>query len=253
MIYETSHLGINDEFHMSRPRDLNYPLHIHGTYEIYWVLHGSTEIRIGDSRIHMSAGDCAVIFPHVRHGYSSESGTEALMCIFSPSLVRSYSRAHDGQIPESPCFRPRSVPPECEPENIYRRKAFLYSVLGELEENTAYLSATRGRDEVMTERILAYIDENYSSPDCDLKALSTHLGYDYTYVSKFFSANLSVGFRRFMNLYRIHKAQLLLREEDVTVTEAAFSVGYSSVRNFNYEFLSITGMTPGEYRRGERK
>ena len=139
------------------------------------------------------------------------------------------------------------------PENIYRRKAFLYSVLGELEENTAYLSATRGRDEVMTERILAYIDENYTSPDCDLKALSTHLGYDYTYVSKFFSANLSVGFRRFMNLYRIHKAQLLLREEDVTVTEAALSVGYSSVRNFNYEFLSITGMTPGEYRRGERK
>jgi AraC-like DNA-binding protein len=43
----------------------------------------------------------------------------------------------------------------------------------------------------------------------------------------------------------------LLREEQPTITEIAFEVGFQSLSQFNRTFRALTGMAPGEFRRKE--
>lgn len=47
---------------------------------------------------------------------------------------------------------------------------------------------------------------------------------------------------------RIERAQALLRRGDVTVTEACFAVGCTSLGSFSSRFTQIVGETPSAYR-----
>ena len=48
---------------------------------------------------------------------------------------------------------------------------------------------------------------------------------------------------------RIERAMALLRRGDVSVTEACFEVGFSSLGTFSTRFSELVGMTPSAYRR----
>ena len=48
---------------------------------------------------------------------------------------------------------------------------------------------------------------------------------------------------------RIERAMALLRGGDVSVTDACFAVGYSSLGTFSTRFTDLVGMTPSAYRR----
>jgi AraC-like DNA-binding protein len=48
---------------------------------------------------------------------------------------------------------------------------------------------------------------------------------------------------------RIERAMALLRRGDVSVTEACFAVGCSSLGTFSTRFTELVGMPPSAYRR----
>ncbi len=47
---------------------------------------------------------------------------------------------------------------------------------------------------------------------------------------------------------RVERAMALLRRGDVSVTEACFEVGFSSLGTFSTRFAELVGMPPSEYR-----
>ncbi len=49
--------------------------------------------------------------------------------------------------------------------------------------------------------------------------------------------------------YRLNKAQALLTETDISVSETALSVGFNSISYFTETFRKVYGCSPGEYRR----
>ena len=56
-----------------------------------------------------------------------------------------------------------------------------------------------------------------------------------------------------INDYRIEKAQALLKEGNLTITEIALSCGYSCIRSFNRNFLKICAIAPKLYKGLEQK
>jgi AraC-like DNA-binding protein len=50
---------------------------------------------------------------------------------------------------------------------------------------------------------------------------------------------------------RIERAMALLRRGDVSVTDACFAVGCSSLGTFSTRFTELVGMSPSAYRRHE--
>ena len=55
-------------------------------------------------------------------------------------------------------------------------------------------------------------------------------------------------FTGLVNDLRIAEAQKLLHNDQFSISEIAFEVGFNNLSNFNRRFKTITGKTPGEYR-----
>jgi AraC family transcriptional regulator len=79
--------------------------------------------------------------------------------------------------------------------------------------------------------------------------LSEKLHYEYTHLSSLFS---SVEGRTIENFYieqRIEKAKELLIYGNLTLSEIAFELDYSSTAHLSSQFKKITGLTPSHFKK----
>jgi len=56
------------------------------------------------------------------------------------------------------------------------------------------------------------------------------------------------SFSELANEYRLREAQELLTTTDLSITDIAYSVGFSSITSFNRVFKEITEQSPTEFR-----
>ena len=74
--------------------------------------------------------------------------------------------------------------------------------------------------------------------------LSTRLHKDYSLLSKLFSEVKGITLERYAILHRIEYAKELLCYNQLSTSEIAYKLGYSSPAHFAAQFKQITGMTP---------
>ncbi|MBP2830698.1 helix-turn-helix transcriptional regulator [Aquimarina sp. U1-2] len=79
--------------------------------------------------------------------------------------------------------------------------------------------------------------------------LSESLGYSYTYLSNIFSESTYTSIESFVILKRIDRAKSLILENRLTLTEVAYTLGYSSVAHLSGQFKKTTGLTPTSFQR----
>lgn len=78
--------------------------------------------------------------------------------------------------------------------------------------------------------------------------LSRHLNKDYSTISKLFSEVRGVTIERFSILHRIEYVKELLCYSQLSISEIAYRLGYSSPAHLSSQFKQVTGMTPKEFR-----
>ena len=78
--------------------------------------------------------------------------------------------------------------------------------------------------------------------------LSRHLNKDYSTISKLFSEVRGVTIERFSILHRIEYVKELLCYSQLSTSEIAYRLGYSSPAHLSSQFKQVTGMTPKEFR-----
>ncbi|MFV0589849.1 MAG: helix-turn-helix domain-containing protein [Draconibacterium sp.] len=87
--------------------------------------------------------------------------------------------------------------------------------------------------------------------------LSSHLsqliGADYSSISNLFSSSEGLTIERFTILQKIEKVKELLSYGELTASEIAFKMGYSSAAHLSSQFKKETGMTPGQYKKLQDK
>lgn len=98
------------------------------------------------------------------------------------------------------------------------------------------------------EQIKSYIEQNYADPDMGLALLSEHFSVSTTYLSRYIKAELGTGVLDYVNKLRVEEMCRLLKETNMTVTQIAESVGYSSDIVCIRVFKRYEGITPGKYR-----
>ena len=78
--------------------------------------------------------------------------------------------------------------------------------------------------------------------------LSRRLFHDYTHLSNLFSTVEGVTIEQYCINQKIEKTRELLVYDELTLTEIAHRLGYSSVAHLSRQFKKITGMTPSQFR-----
>jgi AraC-like DNA-binding protein len=74
--------------------------------------------------------------------------------------------------------------------------------------------------------------------------LSEKLNYNYTYLASLFSETKGITIEKFMILHKIEKVKELLLYDELTLSEIAWRLHYSSVAHLSNQFKRITGLTP---------
>lgn len=98
--------------------------------------------------------------------------------------------------------------------------------------------------------VILYIDELKNAKRVNLSTyLSTRLNYEYTYLSHLFSAIEGVTIEQYYILQRIEKAKELLVYDQLTMSEIAFQIGFSSVHHLSAQFKKVTGLTPSHFKK----
>lgn len=102
----------------------------------------------------------------------------------------------------------------------------------------------------LPENILAlqqYIDQNYHQIS-SVAQVADHFFYSREYVSRLFRKYFDTTISDYIMKRRIVKSQALI-QQGLSLTEAAYQVGFGSLSTFIRAFRSVVNMTPSEYRK----
>lgn len=79
--------------------------------------------------------------------------------------------------------------------------------------------------------------------------LKKNLHYDYNYLSNLFSSVSGVTIEHYVIQLKIEKVKELLLYNELTLSEIAFEMGYSSVAHLSSQFKKETGLTPSYFKK----
>ncbi len=98
------------------------------------------------------------------------------------------------------------------------------------------ISAIQQYEEINLETI------NYSNNSSSL------LNKDYHYLSSLFSKTEGITIEHYIILQKIEKTKEFIKYGELTLSEIAYKLGYSSVQHLSRQFKSTTGMTASEFK-----
>ena len=103
------------------------------------------------------------------------------------------------------------------------------------------------------EKIKNIIIHQVHHSESDLKVnystlIASELNKDYNYLSSLFSAVTGTTIEKFIIDQKIERVKELLVYNELTLSEIAYSMGYSSVAHLSNQFKKVTGLTPSHFR-----
>jgi len=82
--------------------------------------------------------------------------------------------------------------------------------------------------------------------------LSDLLNHDYSYLSRLFSSVEGITIEKFVLAQKTEKVKELIFYNELTLSEIAFQMNYSSVAHLSSQFKKETGMTPSDFKKQRR-
>jgi AraC-like DNA-binding protein len=95
---------------------------------------------------------------------------------------------------------------------------------------------------------MVYMEEKLPSSKTSTY-LADKLNHRYGYISNLFSEVTYTSIENYIILQKIERAKELLISRELTITEIAWKLNYSSVAHLSNQFKNVTGLTPSMFQR----
>jgi AraC-like DNA-binding protein len=111
---------------------------------------------------------------------------------------------------------------------------------------------------ILIEKIKKVVIEMvHYNEDPPTENFSTHLArilhYDYTYLSNLFAEVKGITIEHYIIAHKIERVKELLIYDELTLTEIAYKLHYSSVAHLSNQFKKVTGLTPSFFKKLKNK
>lgn len=262
-------------------RDYFFPGEKHNFWELLYVDRGEIIVQTDHmpSPIHLEQGDLILHQPNEFHSfYANDISAHNLFVISfsssSPAMerfktqtvfhVHSVLRSQIGLILQEAkdCFSVSLSDPntpflEKNPNAAFGSEQVIVSQL-ELLLLSLYreehIRAEEDHEEEMKlrlshdyiQRSIAYMKENLTSP-IKLEDICAHAAISRSQLQKMFQQQQNMSVMQYFSRLRIEEAKYLIRGRNMTFTEIAELLCYSSVHHFSKRFRETTGMSPTDY------
>lgn len=237
---------------------------LHGGFSVSYVRRGSFGYRVRGQSFELVAGSLLIGHPgdeylcsHAHHG----EGDECLSFHLSPEVVDTLAAG-----PQVWCSG--GVPPL--PELMVLGELAQAAAEGRsgvaLDEAGIWLAArfaevasgrSRGapagaaRDRRRAVEAALWLDENSHEP-IDLESAARQVGLGAFHFLRLFTRALGVTPHQYLVRCRLRRAARLLSEEEHSITDVAFEVGFGDLSNFVRTFHRAAGVSPRAFRRTAR-
>ena len=234
--------------------NVNWAPHMHSNFELIYVMSGEITLTVNGRKETVHEGAVALILANQIHSIVSAGPSYLCIAVFSETFIPHFANHYKNMIGTHSSFR---LTPETDAllrkNLIYRdcslmmKKACLYAVCDEYSRAVPTEERKSG-DEELISRIMKYIEDHYKE-SITLSDIARLFGYEYHYLSRLLNKSYHISFSTVLNQYRVDNAVYLIKNSSLTITDIAAESGFSSIRNFNHAFRSITGVSPQKMRK----
>ncbi len=137
-------------------------------------------------------------------------------------------------------------------ENIpYKTQEQIYAAAKIMEACTSYIiykELITPENNKILETAKAYI-EKHLNQDISIEELCKELNVGRTKIYEIFKAELKMGISKYILRRRIHKAKMLLKTTDLSISEIAHSIGFADYNYFSRVYKKTYGKSPKYYRK----
>lgn len=278
-------------FLMEAPRQTGEVLHAHDYYQVWYVVRGCCDHYVEGQSHKMKVGDAFILPPNLLHETHLGENGKILCCEFSMDDVlygphdayfRKMSEITNGMsfmmlfqqdLHDARLKFTFSTETQRKIEQLlfrmleeYQNAELLYEDFLQLQIQELLLLFIREyaqspshqpseefycRYKNIVQDVIVYINQHYSDPltledMCRLSMMSK------TYFCYLFKIQTKKTFVEYLVDLRVAKASELLEHSAKSITEISQEVGFQDSTHFARTFKKIKGLTPREYRRGER-
>lgn len=94
----------------------------------------------------------------------------------------------------------------------------------------------------------SYIIENCEQ-ELTLESVADYIGFSSCYFSRIFKQATGYNFVEYLTLQRVKRAQILLSDSNLAITDISYQAGFKSISTFNRVFKQYRDCSPREYRK----
>ncbi len=230
----------------------------HSTLEFFFLQEGKADVWINDQHASLKAGELAIALSYDSHAYQ---GTEDAKCsyLFIPThLCGEFFSRIDNRRPKTPFIRDRAVFDQLtgyseaieQAPNQLMANGYISFILGTVLEQLEWEERQEGA-QPEDNRALFYLNEHFRKP-LTLQNVAEALGYNPSYLSRYFKAHFHIGFNQYLTMLRLREAVLLMKDKKNTIDFCALESGFNSTRTFYRAFEREFHCSPGEYLRQQK-
>ena len=139
-----------------------------------------------------------------------------------------------------------------------KKKFQLDKIKISLEENGFEFIDSRNANIIERVKILIIklIHHNSTENQSDINLhdeIIKEAGLSYQYVSSLFSSMEGITIEKFIIHQKIEKVKELIVYDELTLSEIAYKLGYSSVQHLSNQFKKVTGLSPSYFKKLKSK
>ncbi len=256
------------------------PAHIHNYIEILYALSGKYQILLNNREYHFQSGDMVLINSNeIHHIFSlGEGKNEYIVIKFEPEML--YTTAQSlfemkyvmpfilNESTHQKIFLKAEIEQTLIPALVkginteYAEKRYGYElavraniynlflfILRRWKEQNMDLNIDQEMNKDMVgrmQKVFDYIEENYQN-DITAMDMARLCNLSYSYFSRLFTGIMRRSFREYLNYVRVTKAERLLTNTDMNITEIAMQVGFSTSSYFIQQFKHFKDISPKQY------
>ena len=139
-----------------------------------------------------------------------------------------------------------------------KKKFQLDKIKNSLEENGFELIDSRianiiERVKILIIKLIHHNSTEYQSNINLHNEIIKEAGLSYQYVSSLFSSIEGITIEKFIIHHKIEKVKELIVYDELTLSEIAYRLGYSSVQHLSNQFKRVTGLSPSYFKKLKSK
>ena len=179
----------------------------------------------------------------------------SLLTMFCRYLTMTVYFAAAAYLDSIGCHAESYWPPELRPKDNISTPEEAHGYMRQIMLHAIHLRDRESRKQQrdLLSKAIAFIDEHYADETISLDRVAQKVNISPNYFSAMFSQEIGQTFIEYLTEKRINEAKRMLRQTEMRSSEIAFAVGFRDSHYFSFVFKKVSGCTPSEYRRGDKR